>query len=46
MNAEAGYLKAKKLLETKFSQKHKVAMAYVGKVTNSPAIKAEDAQQV
>jgi len=29
MNAEAGYLKARKLLESKFGQKHKIAMAYV-----------------
>ena len=44
MNAEAGYLKARKLLESKFVQKHKIAMAYVDKVTNGPAIKAEDAE--
>ena len=29
MNTEAGYLKARKLLESKFGQKHKIAMAYV-----------------
>ena len=28
MNAEAGYLKARKLLESNFGQKHKIAMAY------------------
>lgn len=39
---EEGYLKAKKLLESKFGQKHKIAMAYVDKVTNGPVIKAED----
>jgi len=44
MNAEAGYLKARKLLESKFGQKHKIAMAHVDKVTNGPAIKAEDAE--
>ena len=44
MNAEAGYLKARKLLESKFGQKHKIAMAYLDKVTNGPVIKAEDAE--
>ena len=44
MNAKAGYLKARKLLESKFGQKHKIALAYVDKVTNGPAIKAEDAE--
>ena len=44
MNPEAGYLKARKLLESQFGQKHKIAMAYVDKVTNGPAIKAEDAE--
>jgi len=44
MNTEAGYLKARKLLESKFGQKHKIAMAYVDKVTNGPTIKAEDAE--
>ena len=43
MKAEDGYVKAKKLLESKFGQKHKIAMAYVDKVTNGPVIKAEDA---
>ena len=44
MNAEAGYLKARKLLESNFGQKHKIAMAYVDKVTNGPVIRAEDAE--
>ena len=44
MNAEAGYLKERKLLESKFGQKHKIAMVYVDKVTNGPAFKAEDAK--
>ena len=44
MNPEAGYLKARKLLESQFGQKHKIAMVYVDKVTNGPAIKAEDAE--
>ena len=43
MKAEDGYVKAKKLLESKFGQKHKIAMAYMDKVTNGPVIKAEDA---
>ena len=43
MKAEEGYVKAKKLLESRFGQKHKIAMAYVDKVTNGPVIKAEDA---
>ena len=44
MNAEGGYLKARKLLESKFAQKHKIAMDYVHTVTNGPAFKAEDAE--
>lgn len=44
MNAKDGYLKAKKLLESKFGQKHKIAMAHVDKVTNGPVIKAVDAE--
>ena len=44
MNVEAGYLKARKLLESKFGQKHKIAMAYVDKVTIGPAFKAEDTE--
>jgi len=44
INARAGYLKARKLLESKFGQTHKFAMAYMTKVTNGPAIKAEDAK--
>ena len=44
MNAEAGYLKARKLLESNFGQKHKIAMAYVDKVTNGPFIRAEDSE--
>lgn len=43
-NAIDGYLKVKKLLESKFGQKHKIAMAHVDKVTNGPVIKAEDAE--
>ena len=43
MKAEDGYLKAKKLLESKFGQKRKIAMVYVNKVTIGPIIKAEDA---
>ena len=39
MNNKAGYLKARKLLESKFSQKHKIAMAYMDKVTNGPSLK-------
>ena len=39
MEPKEGYLKAKKLLESKFGQKHKIAMAYVDQVT----IKEEDA---
>ena len=42
MNAEVGYLKARKLLESKFGQKHKIAKAYLDKIMNSPAIKAKD----
>jgi len=44
MNSEVRYPKARKLLESKFEQKHKIALAYVNKVTNGPAIKAEDAE--
>ena len=44
INPEGGYLKARRLLESQFGQKHKIAMAYVDKVTNGPAIKAEDAE--
>ncbi|KAL9976387.1 hypothetical protein ACROYT_G013685 [Oculina patagonica] len=44
MEPKEGYLKAKKLLESKFGQKYKIAMAYVDKVTNGPGIKAEDAE--
>ena len=44
MKPEEGYPKVKKLLESKFGQKHKIAMAYVDKVTNGPAIKVEDAK--
>ena len=44
MEAEAGYLKARKLLESNFGQKHKIAMAYVDKVTNGAVIRAEDAE--
>ena len=43
MNAEAGSLKARKLLESNFGQKHKIAMAYVDKVTNGPFIRVEEA---
>ena len=31
-------------MESKFGQKHKIAMAYVDKVTNGPTFKAEDAE--
>ena len=44
MNAEAGFLKARKLLESNFGQKHKIAMAYVDKVTNGPFIRTEDSK--
>jgi len=36
MKPEEGYL----LLESKFGQKHRIAMAYVNKVMNGPVIKA------
>ena len=44
MKPEECCLKAKKLLESKFRQEHKIAMAYVDKVTNRPVIKAEDSE--
>ena len=43
MKPKEGYLTAKKLLESKFGQKHKIAMAYVDQVTKGPPIKEEDA---
>ena len=43
MKAEDGYLKTKKLLESKIGHKRKIAMVYVNKVTIGPIIKAEDA---
>ena len=43
MEPKEGYLKAKKLLESKFGQTHKIAMAYVDQVTKGPPIKKEDA---
>ena len=43
MEPKERYLKAKKLLESKFGQKHQIAMAYVDQVTKGPPIKEEDA---
>ena len=31
-------------MESNFGQKHKIAMAYVDKVTNGPVIRAKDAE--
>jgi len=46
MKAEEGCTQAKKLLESKFGQKHKIAMAYVDQVTNGPRIKDEDTESL
>ncbi len=44
MKPEEGYLKAKKVLESKFGQKHKIAMTYLDDVMKGPVFKAEDAK--
>ena len=44
MDPKEGYLKAKKLLERRFGQKHKIAMSCLDQVTNGPRIKADDAE--
>ncbi|XP_028416433.1 uncharacterized protein LOC114540499 [Dendronephthya gigantea] len=41
MPPKEGYLKARKLLEQTFGQKHKIAMAHVEKLTNGGPIKVE-----
>ena len=43
MPAEAGYKKARSLLEQKFGHKHKIAMAHVQQLTKGNPIKPEDA---
>ena len=42
MKPKEGYLKAKKLWESKFGRKHKIPMAYVDQVTRGPPSKEED----
>ncbi|KAK3728346.1 hypothetical protein QZH41_002175 [Actinostola sp. cb2023] len=42
MDPNAGYSEARKLLNVKFGQRHKIAMAYVDKVVSGPIIKPED----
>ena len=42
MPHKEGYLKGRSLLEQKFGQKHKIAMAHVEKFINGSPIKAED----
>jgi hypothetical protein len=41
MNPKEGYIKARKLLDQKFGQKHKIAMAYIDRVSSAPFIKAQ-----
>ena len=43
MPAEAGYKKARSLLEQKFGHKHKIAMAHVEQLMKGNLIKPEDA---
>lgn len=42
MDSEEGYREARKLLAKRYGQPYKIASAYVERVTNGPAIKAED----
>ncbi|XP_068675575.1 uncharacterized protein [Montipora foliosa] len=42
MDSEEGYREAQKLLAKRYGQPYKIASAYVERVTNGPAIKAED----
>ena len=46
MVPKEGYEKAKGLLERRFGQKHKIAMACLDQVTNGPRIKGEDAESL
>ena len=42
MDSEEGYREARRLLAKRYGQPYKIASAYVERVTNGPAIKAED----
>ena len=42
MDSEEGYREARKLLAKRYGQPYKIASAYIERVTNGPAIKAED----
>ena len=42
MDPEEGYREAGKLLAKRYGQPYKIASAYVERITNGPAIKAED----
>ena len=46
MAPKEGYTKARSLLERRFGQKHKIAMACLDQVINGPRIKAEDAESL
>ena len=46
MAPKEGYTKARSLLERRFGQKHKIAMACLDQVTDGPRIKAEDAESL
>ena len=46
LNPEESYSKAKKLLKTRFGQKHNIALAYVDQLTNGPYTRAEDAESL
>ena len=42
MSAKTGYSEARKLLEKKYGNRHKIAAAYLNKLTNFPDIKGND----
>ena len=42
MNPEAGYKRARELLDEKFGQRHRLAMAYVDRVLSAESLKNED----
>jgi hypothetical protein len=46
MSAEDGYFQAKKLLEKKYGNKHKIAEAFVKKAMSWPEVKSDDTSQL
>lgn len=44
INPEEGYSEARKILKKRFGENYRIATAYVDKVTEGPALKAEDSK--